>query len=405
MVQGCLQSPAPSVDALRDMCSNHSSGTTVTRVADGRPDWIVDGGLLRHSQTNYFSIGLYAGDQGEPLLLMEQTETALVMLLVAEVDGRDAVLLSLRTEPGLIGLTNLTATIQSTPSNYLRKHGGRGTPFIEIAGDPDAHGTVLHDGEQYDWGEYYHGKTKRFLVVRLDVPVDAPAGFRWVPMDTARALLLEDNLVTNDLRVLLTLVEARSSGEANGPHAVKTTGRGPRLRSIGFEPGVVDSRGISVSFFSTQTETREVRRWVQPLLVPINPISIRLPFVRTSAGTRFAVERRSQPGLLGHELWFPADVRDSRTGRDARIVRTVRTSAEGGRFWKQAIEISLVELAAEVEAEVDSAAPAENLPRVEARASWMSDDELSSLVAQPLQTSLELRMAWSLVHAASLHHA
>ncbi len=389
MVQGCLQSPAPSIDALRDMCSNHSSGTTVTRVADGRPDWIVDGGLLRHSQTNYFSIGLYAGYQGEPLLLMEQTETALVMLLVAEVDGRDAVLLSLRTEPGLIGLTNLTATIQSTPSNYLRKHGGRGTPFIEIAGDPDAHGTVLYDGEQYDWGEYYHGKTKRFLIVRLDVPVDAPAGFRWVPVETARALLLEDNLVTNDLRVLMPLVDAARPGRVDDSDPAKEADRGSPLRRIEFLPRSSDARGLHVAYFRTETSTREVRSWIQPLVVPRDPMRISLSSNLAASGAMYAVERRTQPGLLGRDLWFPAET------RAGRVARTVHTSAEGGRFWRLPIEIEL--------REIDAADATE--PRTAAGIRWMSAGEISSLVAQPLQTSLELRMAWSLVHAASLRHA
>lgn len=389
MAQGCLQSPAPSVHSLREMCAIHSAGTTVAHVADGRPDWIVDGGMLRHARTNYFSIGLHEDDRGEPILLVEQTETALVMLLVSEIDGRDAVLLSLRTEPGLIGLTNLTATIQSTPSNYLRKHGGKGTPFIDIARDPGSHGTVLHDGEQYDWGEYYLRKTKRFLVVRLDVPVDAPAGFRWVPIETARPLLLEDNLVTNDLRVLIPIVDAARPGRVDDSDPVREADRGSTLRRIEFLPGSSDARGLHVAFFRTETSTREVRSWIQPLLVPRDPMRIRLSSICTASGVKYAVERRTQPGLLGRQLWFPAET------RAGRVARTVHTSAEGGRFYRLPIEIELREIDA-----VDATDP-----RTASGIRWMSAGEIAALVAQPLQTSLELRMAWSLVHAASLRHA
>jgi hypothetical protein len=371
-----------AIGVLRKLCSENSHGTLVSTVEDGAPDWIIENGRLRNSKANYFSIGLYSTDSGNPLLLMEQKETALVMLLVSRIEGKEAVLLSLRTEPGLIGLTNFSTTIQSTPSNYLRKHGGKGTPFIEIAVDPKAYGTVLYEGEHHDWGDYYHDKTKRFLIVKLASPVEAPAGFCWVDLETAQALLLEDNLVTNDLRVSIPLLDARSSHHSLLRHgAVPLSESRPPLQSLEYSPSLVDSRGTTVSFFQTQTETREVRAWVQPLLVPRNVMEISLPFAQTKSGRIFAVEKKTQPGLRGHQLWFPANK------KSGCIARAVSTSAEGGRFWRFPIDIKLVE--------VES--PRDRAGIMGAGETWMSKEELATLVAQSLQTSLELRMAWSLV--------
>lgn len=372
------------IGRLRSLCSAHSVGTSVLMIPDGLPDWIVEDGRLRNTKADYFSIGLYASNEGNPILLIEQKETALVMLLVAEIDGRDSVLLNLRTEPGLIGLTNLSTTIQSTPSNYLRRHGGKGTPFIEIAADPGSHGTIVYEGEHHDWGDHYHHKTKKFLIVKLASPVEAPPGFCWVDLDTARAVLLEDNLVTNDLRVSIPLVDTASHRARVDSDVAPPAACGPPLHSLGYSPGAVDSRGTAALFFRTHTETREVRSWVQPLLVPREALGISLSFARTPSTRLFAVERRTQPGLLGRQLWFPAQTGAGRT------VRTVSTSAEGGRFWRYRIDMRLVEVGCPDDQTVEGSRGV---------AQWMPEAELAALVAQPLRTSLELRMAWSLVHA------
>lgn len=368
---------------LHELCRAHSACTVVSPAPDGSPDWVIEGGKLRHACADYFSLGMYALDHGGPLLLIQQKETALVMLLVAEIGGQRCVLLSLRTEPGLIGLTNFSTTIQSTPSNYLRKHGGKSTPFLEVAIEPHAHGTVLYEGEHHDWGDFYHNKTKRFLIVELASPVEAPPGFSWVGLETAHALLLEDNLVTNDLRVSIPLVDSKSPSAQMRQSASRHIEPRIALKILGYRPGVTDSRGAAVSFFKTDTETREVRSWIQPLLIPNGILEVRLAFTRTASGKLFALEKRTQPGLLGRRLWFPA------AKEGGRVARMVTTSAEGGRFWRYRIDIQLVE--------VESfQTPANDTPE---SAQFVSEDELARLVAQSLQTSLELRMAWSLVRA------
>jgi hypothetical protein len=378
--------PVRDIAILRQACQDHAARSTVALTGDGGQEWIFDGGRLRHAKADYFSIGLYDAGGGERLIMMEQRETALVMLLTSTIGDVPAVLLNLRTEPGLIGLTNLSTTIQSTPSNYLRKHGGKPTPFIEIAADPLAFGEVIYDGAHHDWGNHYVAKTKRFLVVWLHEAVAAPPGFLWVEQATARRLLLEDNLVTNDLRVSLPLLPKRhGSHRDDGPTADDPSDAPAGLRAGELTPGASDSRGTTVAFFRTQTETREVSSWIQPLLVPAEPLEIELTFTEREGTRFFAIERRTQPGLLGTRLWFPAPA------AGGRVIRRVSTSAEGGRFWRFEIVIRLRR----------SDTP-EHMPEdARERTRWIAAAELARLVGEPLQTSLELRMAWSLALAPS----
>jgi len=375
------QQVAESVEGLRARCDLHSRRTTVTPAHDGLPDWVIEEGRLRNTRSDFFSIGAYLDTHGKRLTLMHQPEQALVVLLVADIEGCPAVLLNLRTEPGLIGLTNLSTTIQSTPSNYLRRHGGKATPFIEYAADPGTHGEVLYEGEHHDWGEYYTQKTKRFLILRIPEPVEAPPGYCWVSQETCADLLLADHLITNDLRVSLSLLLTLGTT----PDTVTVPGSAPqmaeRLTSTAFDPGCPDDRGTTVRFFRTDTETREVASWVQPLLVPSEAKRIRLVSTGQGDNRRYALVSQSQPGLLGQALWFPADIRSGHT------VRRVQTSAEGGRFWRFEIDIELV----------STGTGPEPLDAAAARVRWVTGTELAALASTSVTTALELRMAWALV--------
>lgn len=375
--------PLNKMATLRSLCEAHSLRTTVLPVTDGLPHWIIGKGRLHNTNAHYFNIGLYASAPGESLILMEQEQQALIMLLLAEINGVPAALLSMRTEPGLIGLTNLSTTIQSTPSNYLRKHGGKATPYIEVAADPHAFGRVIYDGYQYDWGNYYLRKAKRFLVVKLNSAVVAPAGYCWVEQQSLRRLLLEDELITNDLRACASLLVRPPVAARVDPNEPARFDTDATLRQLAFSSGCVDTRGTTVSYFRTESETREVSSWIQPLLVPSEPMIIRLVFARRARGRVFAVEERTEPGLLGRRLWFPANA------TSGNVTQKVATSAEGGRFWKYRIHIELLEAASSGDLDDLAATGVE----------WMTEEELSALVAAPLRTSLELRLAWSIAHS------
>ncbi len=376
--------PLNNIPQLRDLCDAHSSQTSILQVPDGTPDWAIEGNYIHNKRSNYFNIGLYASNSGERLFLMKQPLPALVMLLLADIDGAPAVLLSLRTEPGLIGLTNLSTTIQSSPSNYLRQHGGKATPFIEIAANPLSFGEIFYDGEHYDWGDYYIHKVKRFLIIKLHSAMVAPTGLLWVDLATSKKLLLEDHLITNDLRVSLILMSSPPKGaRCNKLQQVKPA-EVPKL-TLSLAPcppaGFIDDRGTRISYFRTETETREVSTWVQPLLVPKTSMQICLLSAQRAGERVFSIEQKTQPGLLDLHLWFPT------SSPATPVAQQIATSAEGGRFWNYLINLKLQI----TDSTTDTAQGLQ--PNVK----WVTRDELSSLVATPLCTSLELRMAWSLV--------
>ena len=71
-------------------------------------------------------------DLRRPLVLLYQPQSAFNGLLIAAIGAELHVLLQARVEPGNIGVAQYGPTVQSTPANYLRVHGGRATPYLDF---------------------------------------------------------------------------------------------------------------------------------------------------------------------------------------------------------------------------------------------------------------------------------
>lgn len=380
-----MTSDLTAIEQLRNLCVSHSTLTSV-ETADSGGDWASIGGELVNTRSDFFRIGLYQSADDEFRYLITQNGGALIVLLLAERDGQRYALLQLRSEPGTIGLTSLTATIQSTPNNFRREHGGKATPFLDIVADPTGFGEIIYDGYQFDWGDFYFQKIKRFLVLDLRETMEAPPGFIWVTLNVLSGLMQHDWMVSADLRACFTHVSgpghpALEAGLEEGFAEL-------RPRSLPLAPGALntDSHGVGVRFFRCRSSTREVNEWTQPLLCPSQEKSIRLVY-RDEGGQRsYAVSHRTQLGLLNKRLWFPAEQVSGRVSSTE-----VMTSAEGGRFWRWPIRLTLC-----AASDSDRLDPGSDFQ-------WMSREQLINVMSRSLQTSLELRLAWSLVRAVGEH--
>lgn len=362
--------------------------------------WVLRDGVVQHNKTDFFQLVGRRHPDGSESLLIRQAESALVGLGVAERDHGRSFLLNARAEPGLHGVCQFSSTIQSTPSNYERRHGGRETPFIEHFLDVPAR-RLLHHSWQYDLGSFYDRKTKQFTIVHFDEEAPAEFPLVWVNEADVRALLSMDQMVTSDLRVSIALLDAVWKPGAKaplppGPSAA--IGRSDLAlpadvsddASIDVDISrltnwVVDEHGIrerlreqGVHAISVRTTagTREVTSWEQPLLAILDPTEVTLSSAVIDGERRFAIAATTQRGLAGRLLWHPAPV-------DAIGTELVRRalSAEGGRFWRHRITVVIMDL--------DAVDPADEIH-------WVTLSELAVLAASDLCTTVELRLALSL---------
>ncbi|MCR9084629.1 MAG: NDP-hexose 2,3-dehydratase family protein, partial [Cyclobacteriaceae bacterium] len=95
--------------------------------------WDFSDGALSHTSKGFFQvIGVEnLADRSDQKLMLYQPQSALTGLIITRQHNELYVLLQARVEPGNTGVIQFGPTIQSTPANYLRLHGGKATAYIE----------------------------------------------------------------------------------------------------------------------------------------------------------------------------------------------------------------------------------------------------------------------------------
>lgn len=382
----------PGVAELGALRRRYGERLTTEFVDFPDDEWTERDGGIVHRRTDFFRVVGQRDSQGVERVLFRQSERALVGLLTAVVDGERHVLLNARAEPGLHGGCQFSTTIQSTPSNYERRHGGAATPLIDMFLTPTVR--VVHDSLQYDWGQYYDAKVKRFLVLEATELLAVEEPLVWVGAAALDDLMREDFAVTGDLRSAVLALD---------PPALDTTGVGSlppppdepsgqapadvalaELENWRMHAGGIDEirrvQGLSVRYVTTRADSREVSEWSQPLMVVDDDLDVRLPVRPAGDGLECAVQLRSAPGLRGARLWYPAELVAPDSHPPA--VPVVRASAEGGRFMRHEIRLSAVMAGADDVVEGSQ---------------WIGLSRLHGWSLADRCTSLELRLALAAV--------
>ena len=97
-------------------------------------DWIFEQNIIFHKTRNFFSIKPFLIKQKnkeyyQPLIV--QKEHGILGIIKQKKRGKDYYLLQSKIEPGNINGIQISPTVQATESNYLRKHGGKKTLFLD----------------------------------------------------------------------------------------------------------------------------------------------------------------------------------------------------------------------------------------------------------------------------------
>ena len=375
-------------------------------------DWIYDGDNLRHVTGGYFSvIGVHDANENNGLIL-DQRETGLIGLFVHKRQDETFFLLQYRCEPGLAKGCNLTTTVQATPSNYLVSHGGKETFGLKAILHSNSQNRIIFDSFDYDYGAFFLGKIKRFVVVELDEFIKPPEGFEWIPENLLRVALHEDHMFSTDLRVMIgkyfsslsNLVQDLVGFNPDSPLQVKDQHRRNKhvridsLRNIKVtESGITQCAPTltpisEVSLFRSTSQSREITVWTQPLLrlncAPVVSL-LRAHF----AGQAYSLcQLRFEPGINALPILGPTHVNyldGPENGNYAHPGITkicdVLVSGEGARFFQTDFRIQIFEDTKDCKLE----APVGFI--------WVHDVDMQRIVSSAMSTSVELRYCLSLV--------
>ena len=278
-------------------------GFELNRVTAARADhWLILDGALQHKSKGFFSVtGVKFGAPDSACVMLYQPQTAITGLISARVDGERRFLLQARAEPGCIGEAQFGPTVQSTPANFMRIHGGAKPAYVDTLIEFDPNISLLDDTTQLDLGARYLFKSKRSIFAEAHSPPPPQRGFIWATRQAIYEAVRRSAFLNIDLRSILSIA-SWSAHEEDGeltpeadlvrrslsaPIRPQIVGdvlsalartNPPVMRFVPLEAlenwcitewGIserVPRQRFSVDFFEVRTPLREVDHWVQPLV-------------------------------------------------------------------------------------------------------------------------------------------
>ncbi|MEM1153859.1 MAG: NDP-hexose 2,3-dehydratase family protein [Pseudomonadota bacterium] len=392
------------------------------------PQWAESEGKLQHESGGYFSCVGISSATSEHIMLY-QPQSAITGLLRARHEDGERYLLQARAEPGCINSAQFGPTVQSTPANIQRAHGGSAPPFIERFMEGSVLDALVDDTSQLDLGERYLHKCKRSILLETEQCELEDQNYVWATVPALLEGLATSTFFNIDLRSILAIsnwsphIDELTLGPISTlvvkslQKEVREQLLGSIIKSIaagsdtcvqllpidqlknwsrtkmGWQE-IEHSRGYAVEFYSVKANFREINSWVQPLINSQNTGEAVLACrVRQGSLELFVKPMREsgiRAGVLGpSHIRYPGSAID----RPDWLETTARTqwistleSDEGGRFFQDATHYRLVW----VEEGCD----------IDEQGYWISVAELKALLRISNTASIQLRALASLLLAA-----
>jgi dTDP-4-dehydro-6-deoxy-alpha-D-glucopyranose 2,3-dehydratase len=364
------------LEAVRESCRQDFRVEKVRR--DEVPEWDFVDGALQHRSRGFFSVvGVASGASDPGRLMLYQPQAALTGLLYSHIQGEACFLVQARGEPGNVGEVQFGPTLQSTPANYLRLHGGASSPYADMFTGFDPHLSIVGDTTQADLGCRYLMKSKRQIVAEYRGELIPKPGFVWASASAIREALTLDTYINIDLRTLLALTPwgAGDASEWLVPESrlVRRSLRRPvrpdvlgavfasgRRRVEGVDIVPIESlenwrvdewslyeieprQRFAIEFYRVQAQLREVPAWSQPLLNSHGQGYCGLACRESAEGLEVQIRVVHEPGLaLGWGLAptvmsYPGEatgIEDCHQYGAGPVSVSAVQSDEGGRFFR-----------------------------------------------------------------------
>jgi len=402
--------------------------------------WQLTDASLTHETGRFFSIDGVAVETSfgttprwsQPII--QQPEIGILGFLAQQIGGVMHLLAQAKMEPGNRTMVQFSPTVQATPSNYRRVHGGRSTPYLEYFLE-GARGTVLVDQLQSEQGTRYYRKRNRNMIVQVPDDERVPLGddFVWLTLAQLHVLLAAGDRVNMNGRTVLSCVpydgnvaeiatadpfrravlESRIDPRADddalqGALTWLTDRRAAldldtrRIRLADLEHCICDEqsiRHVTGKFFQiigveVAAESREVGAWMQPMMEPTREGVIAFLCQRRAGVLEVLVQARAEAGFidrveLGPTILFspgnydrPEDLppfADHLKGPASWVKMRAPQSEDGGRFYHDETLHQLIEV------------PEDETVTLPANYRWMSLRLLGRLMRRGYHVAIEAR--------------
>jgi oxidase EvaA len=173
-------------------------------------NWYLDrDGSIRHNSGKFFSIeGIHVvTDYGctkawdQPII--DQHEVGYLGILAKEFNGVLYFLMQAKIEPGNINYVQISPTLQATKSNYNQIHKGKKPAYLDYFVNAKPH-QILLDQLQSEQGARFLRKRNRNIIVKVDDDIEVNDDFRWMTLAQIKELIQFENIINMDTRTVIS---------------------------------------------------------------------------------------------------------------------------------------------------------------------------------------------------------
>lgn len=373
---------------------------------DEQHAWNIQDGVLSHSSKGFFQVIGLKNRQNpqEEKLMLYQPQSALTGLLIFLFDGKPYVLLQARVEPGNTGIIQFGPTIQSTPANYLKLHGGKATAYVNFFTQFSPDCQLLTHSMQHDLGSKYFQKSKTHHYLLAKDWIDTEENMIWASLEAISGLLERDNCLNADLRSLLSVMDWEMYfNPFSNSHFQVLDNTNIHIPRIDFEmvplekltQWEIDSEGIvpadtqptSVHLYHFSCTNREVAAWSQPLFEVSSKGLVQLYFRKAKNEYEFLLTLGKEAGISTPYAFYPSRISLPEENHvplsitSGQVIRELVQCDEGGRFYQNDNLYQLIAV--------------EN-PELQPNQIWIGKSRLKQLLQASNQCSFQLRCAASM---------
>jgi len=252
-------------------------------------DWILKDNIIFHKSKNFFSIKAFLFQQKnkkrfQPLI--HQKEHGILGIIKQNKKGKDYYLLQSKIEPGNINGIQISPTVQATKSNYLRKHGGKKTLFLNYFLKQQKKIKIVSKIKLSEQGSRFLNKKNWNILLETDkINIPLKKNYCWLTKENIRYLINKKNMLNMD-----TISVLSSAIKKNLNENLITSNNNLKNRLNQFDKKIKSTRKIisfdnlkgwkikknsisdikkkyfSIFFIDVIANLREVNKWEQPIL-------------------------------------------------------------------------------------------------------------------------------------------
>ena len=252
-------------------------------------DWIFKRNIIFHKSNNFFSIKPFLFQQKNKKIfqpLIVQKERGILGIVKKKSGGKDYYLLQSKIEPGNINGIQISPTVQATKSNYLRKHGGKKTPFLNYFLKKQKKLKIISKIKLSEQGSRFLKKKNWNILLetnKLNIPLKK--NYCWLTKENIQYLINKRNMLNMDAISVLSSAIQKNLGEnkLNSNYNIKNMLNQFDKKTkfsrniISFDDlkdwkikknsvSDIKKKFFSIFFIDVVANLREVKKWEQPII-------------------------------------------------------------------------------------------------------------------------------------------